>query len=150
MFHVTIFHRENCRRAAEIHAECRAGVSRAVFRQWQHHCCLAVAISDADWLVHSLNRGLSATVSDRCGRTPSVVFSKGTHLVDSTESLLGASRNLPFCSFPAKGSNRNNRRSVHFKRLTMLVSSGGKSLSEKRSARTSCTVWRSHSSSTSI
>jgi hypothetical protein len=35
-----------------------------------------LAISDADWLVHSLNRGLSATVSDRCGRTPCFVFSK--------------------------------------------------------------------------
>jgi hypothetical protein len=98
-----------------------------------------LAISDADWLVHSLNRGLSATVSDRCGRTPCFVFSKSP-LVDSTEWLPGASRNLPFCSFPAKGSNRNNRRSVHFKHLAMVASSGGKSLSEKGSARTSCTV----------
>jgi hypothetical protein len=58
------------------------------FRQWQHHCCLAFAISDADWLVHSLNRSLSATVLTVVVGHFCFVFPKCT-LMDSTGIVVG-------------------------------------------------------------
>lgn len=83
-----------------------------------------LAIFDKDWLVHSRNRGLSATVSTCLCLDPSLCFLKSRPLLKSETDKESPARHksavltLPPAKLPPKGSDRNNRGMCALKTLT--------------------------------